>query len=355
MLESPKKLIPLAILTGYIGVGKTTLINRILQANHGLKIAILVRDMGSIHVDSQMIVGRDSEMVTLANGCIFRSLRGDLVQTINDLLNLDSPPEYIILEQRGITDPAQTVLKINRSYLRNHVRIDSIIAVVDVEQFKTRGVKPENLLNKQIRLADVVILNKADLVDEATMAKAQEWVGGVINRASVFEATECNVPLDKVLSIGTYNPQTAFDTSGHGVHAYDIEELDEHQHHDQSIVYATWAWECEEALVFAEVRRVLDDLPMGVFRAKGVLYLQEMPDKKVVLQLVNNRVRLSVDEAWGDKSPKTSLVIMGEVGAFKRKILDLLFDQTRASSALETASAVTEVIDDTMEWLRVQS
>src|SRR5690606_24378416 len=121
-------MIPLAILTGYLGAGKTTLLNRVLNADHNMRIAILVTDFGSVNIDTRLIVGVEGDKITLSNGCICCTIQGDLIESIARLINDENPPDYLIIESSGVSDPSQVVLKLNRSILRNRVRIDSIIA-----------------------------------------------------------------------------------------------------------------------------------------------------------------------------------------------------------------------------------
>lgn len=344
--------IPMAILTGYLGAGKTTLLNRMLKTDHDMKIAVLVNDFGSINIDAKLIVGVEGETITLSNGCICCSIRGDLIEAIAKIVNGENPPDYIIIEASGVSDPAQVVLTFNRSFLRNRVRIDSIIAVVDAEQFDQLEGNPQKLMREQVRVSDIVILNKADLVDEEGMKKAHDWVDTVIDKARVIETQYCDVPVKTLLGNNTYNPQTAFDTSGPGVHAHSVDELHDHEHGDHSLVFATWAWETTEPLVLSEIRKVLDNLPREIFRAKGIIHAREVPDKQIVLQLVGNRVSLTEGDAWGDKPKSTSIVVIGNIASVDKGALKDQFEQTVSSKVPENELA--QLVDGMMKWLRIK-
>ena len=344
-------MIPLAILTGYLGAGKTTLLNRVLSAEHGLRIAILVNDFGAINMDTRLIVGVEGDSITLSNGCTCYTIQSDFITTIARIIDSDNPPDFILFESNGLTDPAKLLLSFNRSILRNRVRIDSIIAVVDTEQFKSLDTKPKRLIQEQIRVSDIVILNKADLSGEETMREAHQWVDSIIDKARIIEADYCDVPIDSLLATATYNPQTAFDTSGPGVHAHSVDELDLHQHNDRSLVFATWVWEAEGEVVLGEMRRVLDTLPGNIFRAKGVIYAREVPDKQIELQLVGNRVSLSEGDERGANPPKNQIVLIGDIPAVDKIALKEAFEATLT----EVASATEEMqlVDGVMKWTRL--
>lgn len=352
MTTPTEKTIPMAILTGYLGAGKTTLLNRLLKADHKMRIAVLVNDFGSINIDAKLIVGVEGETITLSNGCICCTIRGDLLEAIAKIVKDQNPPDYIIIEASGVSDPAQVVLTFNRSFLRNNVRIDSIIAVVDAEQFDKIEGNQQKLMREQIRVSDIVILNKADLVSKDGMKKARDWIDTVIDKARVIESEYCDVPVLTLLGNDSYNPQTAFDTSGPGVHAHSVDELNQHEHGDLSLVFATWAWESDETVVLSEIRKVLDNLPKSIFRAKGIIHAREVPDKQIVLQLVGNRVSLTEGDEWGEKEKKTSIVVIGNIDSVDKDILKDQFEQTVTSKVPE--SELTQLVDGVMKWLRIK-
>ncbi|MGB7337844.1 MAG: GTP-binding protein [Phototrophicaceae bacterium] len=344
--------IPMAILTGYLGAGKTTLLNRIINSDLPMRIAVLVNDFGAINIDSKLVVGVEGETITLSNGCICCTIRGDLVQTIATLVKGDIPPDYIIVESSGVSDPARVVLTFNRSYLRTYVQIDSIIAVVDTEQFLNANKKSERLLREQVRVSDIVILNKIDLVDEKVLKQSRALIDSIIDKARVIETTHCDVPISAIIGNASYNPQTAFDTSGHGVHAHDVDDIDDHNHSDHSLVFATWSWESDEPVILSHMRRILDDLPSSIFRAKGVIYTRDIPDTRVVLQLVGHRVALTAGEPWGDETPRTSIVLIGDMGAVDKVLLTTQFEDT--VSMTEPTNELGQLVDGVLKWLRVK-
>jgi G3E family GTPase len=342
---------PITILTGYLGSGKTTLLNHILHADHNVRLAVLVNDFGSVNIDSRLIIGDDRQMITLTNGSICCSVHDDVVNTVHELLQLDKPPERFIIETNGVADLSNLILAFSRS-LRNKAKVDSIMAVVDAEEISLVKGKPEKLIRDQILLSDVVIINKVDLIASEEVQKVENWVRAVTPNARLITAEYCNVPMDFVFGRGKYDPQRAFDKSGHGVHVHKVEELARFNHHELSLVYATWTWHCDAPLSIARVRQILDELPRKIFRAKGVLYVQDAPDKKVVFQMVGKRVSLTETDNWGNEQPSSEIALIGDDSVMDGNLLRQQFESTRANDEQKVEAA--SFIDGVLRWLRLK-
>jgi G3E family GTPase len=123
--------IPVTILTGFLGAGKTTLLNRILNGNHGLRVAVLVNDFGTINIDAELVVGVESNVISLANGCICCTIRDDLIATVLETIDRPERPEYILLEASGVAEPTGIAMTFNNPRFRERIRLDSILCVVD--------------------------------------------------------------------------------------------------------------------------------------------------------------------------------------------------------------------------------
>jgi len=290
------------ILTGFLGAGKTSLLNHVLTSGHGKRIAVLVNDFGAVNIDASLIVNKDEEIVSLANGCICCSLSDSLLVAAARLVRRDPPPEHILIETSGVADPFQVAQTFSDPELQPYAPLDGVVTVVDAELGPALEDNMMNLAMRQVAAADVVILNKVDLVDESGLQRARDWVAQLAPRARTLEVTYGSAPLELILGIGGVS---------------ELSELDEapHHHHDHSEPpFDSYTYVSNQPLGVQQLHDTLRDMPKTIFRAKGILNLLEKPDYPVILQSTGSRATLTVGEAWGEREPVTQIVFIGSKG-----------------------------------------
>jgi len=197
--------IPVTVLTGYLGAGKTTLLNRILSENHGKKYAVIVNEFGEIGIDNDLIIGADEEVFEMNNGCVCCTVRGDLVRILDGLMKRKGKFDAIIVETTGLADPApvaQTFF-IDEEVGRK-ARLDAVVTVADAK-WLTERLKDAPEAKNQIAFADVILLNKADLVTKDELAEVEGRIRAINPYARVIRTTKCDVPLDAVLDRGAFD------------------------------------------------------------------------------------------------------------------------------------------------------
>ncbi|MBA3869191.1 MAG: GTP-binding protein [Anaerolineae bacterium] len=334
MTGAPRFPIPLTILTGFLGAGKTTLLNHILHGNHGLRIAVLVNDFGAVNIDSQLVVGIEGETVSLSNGCICCTIRDDLLTETVRLIQRPQPPEYIIVETSGVSEPATVAMTFMMPEPQEFLIVDSILTVMDAEQFPSLEGEYLTLARHQIIVADMVVLNKVDRISADQLDSLRDYVRDVVPEARIFETTFGHVPLELVLGVGRYAPEQLVGHEAADVHVHEAEDEHHHDHehhehehnHDHSLVFNTWNWSSDQPFSMDSVQALVDKLPATIYRAKGFVYIRDYPDNRFILQIVGRRGSLMVDQPWGDEKPHIQMVVIGSAGGIDPTVLTALFE-----------------------------
>ncbi len=220
-MDAPKTGLPVTIITGFLGSGKTTLLNHILTNQQGVKTAVLVNEFGEIGIDNELIVttDEDNSMIELSNGCICCTINEDLQNAVYKILERDDKIDYLVVETTGLADPLPVALTFLGSELRDLTRLDSIVTVVDSENFSVDLFNSEVAYN-QIAYGDIILLNKSDLVDEADLDALEVRVRDIKEGARILRTTKGNLPLSLLLSVGLFESDQYFDPSGQS-HEYD--------------------------------------------------------------------------------------------------------------------------------------
>jgi len=315
--------VPVTLLTGFLGSGKTTLLNRILNGQHGLRVGVLVNDFGAINIDAELVDGVEENTISLTNGCVCCEIRDDLVNSLEQLLTREDAIDYVILEASGVADPEGIVMTFLDQRYERLLRLDSITCIIDAEAIFADGDNESlNMLKlRQIGFADLVLLNKVDLVGPEHIEVTKEWIDHHINRIRIIETTRCDAPLEILLAVGRFDPahtvlQHAEDDDGH--------EHD-HAHESAGEMFDTWSYESDRPFSIEALREMVRrQLPASIYRCKGIVFATDFPEKRFALQAVGRRVEIIELGEWGERTPQSRLVAIGS--SFDAQELNRKFD-----------------------------
>jgi G3E family GTPase len=251
------------------------------------------------------------------------------------VLGADPPPEHIVIEASGVSDPAAVALALAmRPSLATRTAIDAIVTVVDAEEFPRLEGDAAALAVDQVAAADLIVINKTDRVDPAGLDAVRARVRAIAADARVVSAVHADVPLDFVLGTRA-GPASTPPSHAHA-----------HAHHDERFV--SFSWSSDEALAFQALYEALRTLPASIYRGKGIVNLAEVPDRRVIVQMVGRRVTVERGAPWGREAPSTRVALIGAPDGIEVAALEQRFDacRRRVSTAPPSrmAAAVIEIL-----------
>jgi G3E family GTPase len=332
--EAPMvELIPVTVLTGFLGAGKTTLLNRILTQQHGRRLAVIINEFGEIGIDHQLVVATEDEIVEMNNGCICCTVRGDLIQAIDRILEREDAVDHIVIETTGLADPAPIIQSFFLDdQLRRTVRLDAIVTVVDTRHILLHWEGEE--AREQIAFADVLLLNKIDLASEPELEQLTQRIRRLNPLARIVRTQGCELPIEQVLGLRAFDLSRAL-----GV---DPLLLDDVAHeHDASVGSVCLRREgvIDDSRLSRWLMRLGQERGSDLYRIKGILNVNDERRRFVVHgvhMLLDGRPGLP----WKPNETRTNqLVFIGKSldrGALQRSFDACFKSSTQRDAVLES-------------------
>jgi G3E family GTPase len=297
--------VPILLVTGFLGAGKTTVVNHLLAHADGRRIAAVVNDFGAINIDAELIAGASDGVVSLANGCICCSLEGDLLRTLSALLRRDPRPDHIVIETSGVADPADIVRNLMDPVILRETPLETVLCVMDA------NVSPSSLDDAlpraQLRVADIVALSKLDLADAGAGARLRVAIRAQRIPAVVVEARHGELP-----------PGLLFPASVDRVPP----PRDPGPKRPSEERFETFSWTSDRPLSLPRLQRVIGRLASKLVRAKGLFETGEQPGRQMVFQFAGGRATLAPGDAPAPGVPRARIVLIAELGVLTQSELD---------------------------------
>ena len=320
--------IPVTVLTGYLGSGKTTLLNRILSENHGKRYAVIVNEFGEIGIDNDLIVESDEEIYEMNNGCVCCTVRGDLMRTVEGLMRRPGRFDAILVETTGLADPAPVAQTFFMDEdVRSKTKLDAVVALVDAKHLPLR-LKDSREAEDQIAFADVVLLNKTDLVSKEELRTVEGAIRAINPSAQIYRTERAGLDLDRVLDRGAFDLKRVLDNDPHFLDAEDDDHLcgpdcdHDHHHHDghghASPIHdvtvrsvSLRAGEMDPKKFFPWIEKITQTDGPNILRLKGIIALKDDPDRYVI-QGVHMIMEGDHQRPWkDDEKHESRLVFIG--------------------------------------------
>ena len=294
--------LPVTIVTGALGAGKTTFVNYVLTEEHGLKIGVIVNEYGAVGIDGGLIVASKEKMIELPNGCICCTVRGDLIEATKNLL-ATGKIDYLMIETSGLAEVVPAAMTFNEPDLIEKTELDSIICVLDADNYENNKKRNETAL-EQLQNADIVLLNKVDLVEKSKAEEIKKDIKKIVPKAQIIETVKGRANLKLLLDVHKFEPEK-----------HEVWKREDHEHAHQpgidAVSLSTGPIDSDKFQEFWE------NLPENIFRAKAIIYIKETKpgagdEIRVAFQKVGKRWDMEFTRPWEEGEKKeTKAVFIG--------------------------------------------
>ena len=313
--------IPVTIIGGFLGSGKTSLLNHIINNTRGKRFAVLVNDFGEINIDAKLVVSVEGETISLANGCVCCVIRDDLLKEVIRLCERDPLPEHIVIESSGVARPVSVAETFFNPAVQHLVEVQNMITLLDADLVIDDQADYTDLAYAQVAVADLVVINKTDLVPPQRLETVRKKVEAIVPRACIWETTFGEVPLDLIFD----DQMSRVMENLRGKNKL----LTPHHEHHHGEEFATWTFRSQAEWSFNALQLAVEHLPKGIFRAKGMVRLDLETDDYGILQVTGRRgwLKLVEQEPDADEVVTTELVFIGKPGSTSNDDLKRHFEQ----------------------------
>lgn len=299
--------LPFTVIGGYLGTGKTTLLNHILANADGLRLAVLVNDFGSVNIDVDLIRNHEEDTINLANGCMCCTLVNGFASAIAQIRARSQEFHHLVIEASGVAEPGK-IAQYGQMY---QLPLAGVIVVADAEQVTNQAQNKYvgEIVVKQLNQADLIVLNKTDLVSPEKLVSLRDWLANLAPKTPAIATTKSQVPIDVLLGIqsGVMLKQSHHHTQG-----------------DHAHIFETWTIELDQPLKRENLLHFAQALGEDIYRIKGFVYLQDDSSNRYIYQQVGSRWTIEPDTFLKGESSLTRLVVIGNKGSTNLEVLKTL-------------------------------